>query len=200
MPAEISHAEMAQRVAAATPAVESLLRDKAFEARVVRWQNAAASTSGGNAVPSRTASPDYPSNGAIRTESGALVEIKQQGKSFQIEVVNSGYKTDAQFIARALEESHAPLAQRIRDQVRSRISVKPTVGVGRGTVRAMGPIGMLSQIFGIAADLKEARDPERIRQLADMVRRGELDMNELMLTSFILYNAVREELAKGVMA
>jgi hypothetical protein len=70
---------------------------------------------------------------------------------------------------------------------------------GAGTLRAMGPLGIFSNILGAVADEKDAKDPAKVKAIADQIRRGELRFE--MLPPFSpLTDKVREELNRGEMA
>lgn len=70
---------------------------------------------------------------------------------------------------------------------------------GAGTLRALGPLGIFSSVLGAVADAKDAKDPAKVKAIADQIRRGELSFD--MLPPFSpLTEAVRKELAAGEMA
>lgn len=70
---------------------------------------------------------------------------------------------------------------------------------GAGTLRAMGPLGIFSTVLGAIADEKDAKDPAKVKAIADQIRRGELRFD--MLPPFSpLTDKVREELNAGEMA
>lgn len=119
---------------------------------------------------------------------GAIEELRKNGGASQVKTLNY-------LKSRGSAEAEAAL-----NRLPGRAGTAGATGVrGAGTLRAMGPLGIFSTILGAVADEKDAKDPAKVKAIADQIRRGELRFE--MLPPFSpLTDKVREELNAGEMA
>ncbi len=133
-------------------------------------------------------------------KAGFLVTLELAGRQHQVEVGAAPKTPEAELTKRALEKlaprhPEARTALEALNKTAGRESTVPGArGLAGGTLRALGPVGIIAGVIADSVECGRARSPEEVNALARAIDRGQMVPEQLGLCTDLVKQVQRARL------